>query len=144
MGLFWRLLGESQLSSCSLCVHMCVWTQYVICVCVCACVQVMIHILALLVLLRLCSFGLTGEGGGIMSATLFPSITMKNVNWGHIEQCCSRNIKGLLCFVQWCAVCLQYEMMCIREAAWQPTISRDIYAVCMCIRAQTWLAASDK
>lgn len=75
-----------------------------------------------------------GGGGGIMSASVFPSVTMKDVDWGHIEHRCSRNIKGPPSFIQWCSVCLQYVLTCIHIAARQlPIPMGRLYGLCVCL-----------
>lgn len=93
MGLLWRLPGASQ-----------TFHKKYLCACVRdgrvfrLCTQVLIHTVMLA-----CTFALgfcesfcveNGGGGGIMSASVFPSVTMKDVDWGHIELRSSRNIKG--------------------------------------------------
>lgn len=61
-------------------------------------------------------------------ALRFPSATVKDGNWGHIEHEWSRNIKGPPGSVQWRAVCLQYAATRLLTAAWQPETSAGISA----------------
>lgn len=88
IGLLWRLSGASQLFI-SLCARAaCVW-------CVRRCCYMQSRCSALFTLGLCESLRMeTGGGGGIMSAPVFPSVTMKDVDWGHIEHRCSRNMKG--------------------------------------------------
>lgn len=71
----------------------------------------------------------TGGGGGIMSAPVFPSVTMKDVDWGHIEQRCSGNMKGPSNLMRRRAVCLRSVLTCIHIAACQPPFF-SVYVDC--------------
>lgn len=66
-----------------------------------------------------------------MNAPVFPSVTMKDVDRGHIEHHCSRNIKGL--FASYSNTLLTYAWTCNHIEAKGNLLSpgRSMYSICV-------------